>query len=97
MEKGGNSILCSKNEAIEIVRNMEQLANEEICQLNFLFGCKIPLTPKIYAMQYPMGFGVEADLYYDGELLRHYLTPEEMMIDLMGLSMKKMRENIKGE
>lgn len=95
MKSGVNSILCAKGEAIEIVKDMTQLANEEICQLHFLFGCKVPLSPKVYLKQYPMGFGVEADLYYDGELLRHYLTPEEMMIDLIGLSMKKMRENIK--
>lgn len=93
MEHKGNSVLCTKQEAEKIIITTLQLANEEICQLQFLFGCKIPLTSKVYAKRYPMGFAVEADLYYDGELLNHYMTPEEMLIDLMGLSMKKMKEN----
>lgn len=91
MKNGGNSVLCTKTKAEEIIKDMMQLASEEICQLQFLFGCKVPLTPKVYAVQYPMGFAVEADLYYDGELLSHYPIPEELIIDLVGLSMKLMR------
>jgi hypothetical protein len=93
MEYEGNSVLCTKTKAKEIVNSMQQRADEEICSLHFLYGCRIPLSAKIYAKQYPMGYGVKADLYYEEELLRHYTTPEELLLDLMGLSMKKMREN----
>ena len=95
MEYEGNAVLCSKTKAQEIIRDMQQRADEEICSLHFLYGCRVPLTAKVYATRYPMGYGVEADLYYDEELLRHYPMAWELILDLIGLSMKKMRENRK--
>lgn len=86
-------MLCAKSEAEKIIKDMQQRANEEVCSLQFLFGYKAPIVPRVYAREYPMGFAVESDLYYDGELLRHYPIPEEMLIDLIWFSIKKMGEN----
>ena len=92
MEPKGNSVLCTISEAIKISEEMQRRVNEEICSLQFLFGCPLPLSAKIVPKIYVMGCGVEADLYYDGEFFRHYSIPEELLLDLTHLSMKKIIE-----
>lgn len=84
----GNSLLCSKQESLELVNSIQQEADKICEEFNELYNTTEPVSVCVKSVKFEMGHGVTADMYFGDSLIKTYPLAEMAIIDLTMLVMK---------
>ena len=93
----GNCMFCDNMaESLELEKQAKARAEELLREMPYYIRTPGILSIEIFRVKYPFtGWAVEANLLYDGEVLRHYESFELLEIDLLHLQMKAILQNKK--
>lgn len=89
----GNYMFCDcLSESMELEAQAKARAEELLREMPFYIRTPGALGIQIHRVLYPFsGWAIEADLLYDGEVVRHYESFELLEIDLLFLQMKALK------
>ena len=92
----GNMMFCSdKAEAIRLEIEAKARAAELLREMPQYIRTPGALSIDVYRKLYSFsGWAVEADLLYDGEVVRHYECFDLLELDLLHLQMKALRRSV---
>lgn len=86
----GNSMFCDdRAESLQLEEQAKARATELLVEMPYYIRTPGVLGIDVQRVLYPFtGWAIEADLLYDGEVLRHYESFALLEIDLLHLQMK---------
>lgn len=87
-----SQVLCSHQEAVEEIEAFNKSRDQVLKELAMYYQGDI--TVETEAIQYPMGWAVEANLYCSGEFVKHYELADLVLLDLNNLMFDKIRKSI---
>lgn len=90
-----SQVLCSHQEAVEEIKAFNKRRDQVLKELAMYYQGDI--TVEAEAIQYPMGWAVEANLYYSGEFVKHYELADLVLLDLNNLIFDKIRKIISAD
>ena len=91
----GNCMFCDNlSESLELEKQAKARAEELLREMPCYIRTPGVLSIEIVRVLYPFtGWAVEANLLYDGEVLRHYESFELLEIDLLHLQIKAILQS----
>lgn len=95
----GNCMFCDNlAESLQLEERAKARAAELLREMPYYIRTPGVLGIDVRRVLHPFsGYSVEADLLYDGEVLRHYESFELLELDLLSLQMKVLLKGAKME
>lgn len=91
----GNCMFCDNlAESLELEKQGKARAEELLREMPYYIRMPGVLSIDVFRVLYPFtGWAIEANLMYDGEVLRHYESFALLEIDLLHLQMKAILQS----